>query len=449
MSTCWIVPDCGDIPVFGDEQDAFKKTSVCVLKLCVLKRRLRLKRRDFLTMVASAPISGFNQWRGASPTRYPLVGYIRTNWSRDPFSFGSYSYLAAGSGNKDREILAAPIEERVFFAGEALNPNYQSSVHAAHDAGILSANHVLSTSHTRIAIIGAGMSGLSAAHLLTNEGRDVTVFEGRDRIGGRIWTDRSLGAAVDLGATWIHGPIGNPITALADKAGLKRVKTDDTSIMRGKNGRRIWQLFGPRWMPAVVLETSMGVEMDKINQEEVEAAFNTYGLGYEGPDVKFPNGYDEVFSSLAGDYEVRLSSTVQRITYSNTGVSIEVQGAYAFDAVIVTVPLGVLKQGSIAFDPPLSSAKKAAISRMGMGTLDKLYLLFEDVFWDEDVTTILTPKNELPRGQFNYWVNFKKYLDVPILLAFNAATQARELSDKSDEVLINRALRTLDIAYPG
>ena len=402
-------------------------------------------------MLASAAVSGFTQWKGMSSTRSPLVGYIRTNWSQDPFSYGSYSYLALGSGNSDRVTLAEPIGDRVFFAGEALNPNYQSSVHAAHESGLRTAEQVLSIPHQRMAVIGAGMSGLSAAHLLAHQGREVIVFEGRDRIGGRIWTDRSFGVAVDLGATWIHGPEGNPISTLADKAGLERVPTGETSIMRGKNGRRIWQIFAPGWVSDVIVETSMGVEMDKINQEEVDAAFNTYGLGYEGQDVKFPKGYDEVFSSLTGEYEVHTSSKVHRISYSDSEVNVGVQDQdeeYTFDAVIVTVPLGVLKKRVISFDPPLSAPKQAAISRMGMGTLDKLYLHFEEAFWDEDTTWIITPSNELPRGQFNYWLNLKKYLDVPILLAFNAATQAHVLSQETDELLVSRALRTLEMAYP-
>ena len=411
-----------------------------------------MKRRDFLGKLSAVPVLGFTPWEEGQSGRIPLVAYLRTNWSQDPFAFGSYSYLAAGSGNSDRLIVAEPIGDRVFFAGEALNANYQSSVHAAYDSGVYQAEQLLATPHRRIAVIGAGMSGLSAAHRLSNQGREVTVLEGRDRIGGRVWTDRSLGVALDLGASWIHGPEGNPITTLADQAGLKRVQTGNSMVIRGKNGRRVWSLFAPRWTSDVIIETSMGVEMDKLNQEEANAAFKTYGLGYEGPDVKFPNGYDEVFASLAGEYEVRLSSKVDRILHSDSGVKIEVQHddeEYAFDAVIVTVPLGVLKKGAIAFDPPLSATKKAAISRMGFGLFDKLYLQFEDAFWDKDASTIFTPSNELPRGQFNYWLNLEKYLDAPILLAFNGASQAYALSQQPDEVLVERAVQTLEMAYPG
>ncbi len=61
----------------------------------------------------------------------------------------------------------------------------------------------------RIAIIGAGMSGLASAHKLSTNDREVTLFEARDRIGGRIWTDERLGIPLELGASWIHGINGN------------------------------------------------------------------------------------------------------------------------------------------------------------------------------------------------------------------------------------------------
>ena len=55
--------------------------------------------------------------------------------------------------------------------------------------------------------------------------------------------------------------------------------------------------------------------------------------------------------------------------------------------VIVTVPLGVLKKGSITFSPPLPAAKQAAIAALGMGLLDKVALVFriDDIFWDKSV----------------------------------------------------------------
>jgi hypothetical protein len=53
------------------------------------------------------------------------------------------------------------------------------------------------------------------------------------------------------------------------------------------------------------------------------------------------------------------------------------------DAVVVTVPLGVLKAGGLAFNPPLPPRKRAAVSRLGFGQLEKVVLLFPEAFWGD------------------------------------------------------------------
>ena len=55
-----------------------------------------------------------------------------------------------------------------------------------------------------VIIIGAGVSGLAAAQKLLQQGLNVLVLEARDRLGGRIHTDRRLGFPVNLGASWLH-----------------------------------------------------------------------------------------------------------------------------------------------------------------------------------------------------------------------------------------------------
>ena len=145
---------------------------------------------------------------------------------------------------------------------------------------------------------------------------------------------------------------------------------------------------------------------------------------------------------------MRTSETVSAIAHNEDGVIVTSNGADAhFDTVIVTLPLGVLKRNTVAFTPPLPSDKQAAIAQLGMGTLDKLYLLYDQPFWDEDITWIATPETGLPRGNFNQWLNLSKHLGHPIIMAFNGGPPALQLSELSDEEIVRQAQHVLHSAY--
>ncbi|MCA6519756.1 MAG: FAD-dependent oxidoreductase, partial [Pseudanabaena sp. M110S1SP2A07QC] len=78
----------------------------------------------------------------------------------------------------------------------------------------------------QIIVIGAGIAGITAAKKLQAQGYRVIILEGRDRIGGRIWTDNSLGFPLDLGAAWIHTVDGNPISPLVKQFDIQTVISD-------------------------------------------------------------------------------------------------------------------------------------------------------------------------------------------------------------------------------
>ena len=405
-----------------------------------------MKRREVLGGVATGVIAGFIPWRGATAGNHRLKGYLRTNWSRDPFAMGSYSFAAKGAKRSDRRHLRDALGTRVFFAGEATDPRQHATVHAAFETGQRAAQDVLHQGQTNVAIVGAGMSGLSAAHFLAARGVRVQVFEARGRIGGRIWTDQSLGIPLDMGASWIHGTRGNPLSKLSDARNLPRIATDDSYLIRGKNGTIIADRDAPDWLENVVsIQHDAAADYSQIN---VWAAMQQDE--YDGAEVIFPNGYAQIFGALAGNYDVHLSRPVKRISYDTTSVTLTLKtgASQRFDAVIVTVPLGVLKRETIQFDPLLPKQKREAIRRIGMGTLDKVYLQFDQVFWDKEVTWIATPENGLHRGHFNGWLNLYKYIRKPVIVGFNGGPPAIALSALSDRDIVGQAVQTLNLAYP-
>lgn len=69
-------------------------------------------------------------------------------------------------------------------------------------------------------IIGAGVSGLTAAHHLHNAQQKVLIIEAKNRLGGRVYTSYDWGFATDLGASWIHAIENNPLMPLIGKQSI-------------------------------------------------------------------------------------------------------------------------------------------------------------------------------------------------------------------------------------
>jgi monoamine oxidase len=79
--------------------------------------------------------------------RRKLKPLTESHWAHDPFARGSYSHALPGHSGK-RAVLAAPVDNRLFFAGEATSPHFFSTAHGARDSGERAAREVLSGSTT-------------------------------------------------------------------------------------------------------------------------------------------------------------------------------------------------------------------------------------------------------------------------------------------------------------
>jgi monoamine oxidase len=102
-----------------------------------------------------------------------------------------------------------------------------------------------------VIIVGAGLAGLSAARSLERRGCAVTIFEARERIGGRVWTLRD-------GFGGMHGEAGGElidadqreIRELARELGLAEhriLRSGFTHYRLGNNGRRAMRSAESGW----------------------------------------------------------------------------------------------------------------------------------------------------------------------------------------------------------
>lgn len=333
-----------------------------------------------------------------------------------------------------------------------------------------------------IIVIGAGIAGLAAAQTLQNAGHRVTVLEARERVGGRLHTSHAWSdMPMDLGASWIHGVKGNPITALADKIDAKRVTTSyesaelhisrelkaagvsdandsssarlvnqalkdasklnqDVSLQTAINQSLANKRLSAQAMAQLNFYVSSTYEQEYAGEaDELSAWTMDDNEEFSGADALFPAGYNQISDALAKGLTIELGHTVTDIDYAQSKVSVTTQsngGARQFtaDRVIITTPLGVLKRQVIQFNPPLPTVKTKAIAALGMGLLNKHFLRFDTVFWPKDIDWHEYLSAE--KGRWSEWVSFAKVDDTPVLLAFSAANRALEIENWSDERIL-------------
>lgn len=327
-------------------------------------------------------------------------------------------------------------------------------------------------------VIGAGLAGLAAARALSDAGREVLVLEARNRLGGRVQTSRLWpDLPVDLGATWIHGTKGNPVTDLAKAAGAQTVATRyEAAVLLGPDGdeidpdlRRAERILsralaaterldrdvsvmqaleaseGWRYADATTRRLVLYLVNSSLEQEygspasRLSAWYGQEDETFDGPDVLFPQGFDRLAAHLARGLDIRLSTEVVEIAPGAVRLADGTRIAAA--QIVCTVPLGVLQSGRIRLTDPLDPARQAAIDRLAMGLLNKCVLRFDRIAWDGEVDWIgwLGPRP----GFWGEWVSLGRSLGAPVLLGFNAADPAAEIERLEDADTLSAAQEAL------
>ena len=74
--------------------------------------------------------------------RERVINSITTSWSNNEFTLGSYSYAKPG-GHQFRKLLSEPIDNKIFFAGEATSRMHYGTCHGAFFSGVRAANEIV------------------------------------------------------------------------------------------------------------------------------------------------------------------------------------------------------------------------------------------------------------------------------------------------------------------
>lgn len=342
----------------------------------------------------------------------------------------------------------------------------------------------------KVIVIGAGASGIYAAHLLMKQGVDVTILEASNRIGGRMMANTSFADfPIEMGAEEIHGKrsVLYDLAAFVAPENLVEHTGKDfywmNNLLRDEQNllsqseyagevETMFQLIDSlgtypeenkllsQYLVDFPLIPSLHPIVNALVANEYGSSNNRIGMlalkeaeaGYSSGDESFGlNGisywqlFEYAFSDAIG--KVVLNEAVKTIDYSGSIVRVKsIHGVeYVADRVLVTIPLTILKNNSIEFLPALPSEKLQAIQSIEMGGGIKITIKFTSPFWDPDTQSILGA-SIVPE----YWVTAAdKTSNGFYLTAFIMGESADNLALLSENAAIQELLSELSTLYPN
>ncbi|GAP83094.1 putative flavin containing amine oxidoreductase [Rosellinia necatrix] len=294
----------------------------------------------------------------------------------------------------------------------------------------------------RVGVVGAGLAGLRCADILLQHGFEVTMIEGRNRLGGRVHqVSLTPGHIVDAGPNWIHGTNNNPIMELAQKTNTATGSWTTSTSVVDETGKMVpsfdaemysnmmWDIIGNAFTHSnkntSTIHSSESL-IDFFNRELAERipgdspdcakkrnfmyqmaeSWGAYvgnhvfsqSLKYfwleeciDGENLFCPDTYQKILSAISkpvvegASFKYKTLVTKVQSTDDETcevlKVHTESGETLEFDEVVFTAPLGWLKKHSDAFDPPLPARLAQAIENIGYGCLEKVYISFPKAFW--------------------------------------------------------------------
>ncbi|CAF3477947.1 unnamed protein product [Rotaria sordida] len=347
-------------------------------------------------------------------------------------------------------------------------------------------------------IIGCGAAGIGAA-LQLQKCQSTTRFiilEARNRAGGRTFTDtQTFGAKapVDLGARWLHHyHPDNPFYTYyspsdkdrIDNNTYDRLKTntfdtdgkliplnliDEAEIIfeqyctiiekypSDKEDISIFDVIRDEYakIENEKMRRLVGMCLASIEDHEganlTEISTKSYEIGegnIDAPILTISDGLGSFIKQIVdqNNLPIEFNTVVTQIDISNQSnrlihISTLDGRHYSCKYVLITIPLGCLKARSIMFMPSIPDWKITAIDKMGFGLLNKVFLQFSSIFWDEKLQNIDVITN-------HYYQFYVCIPEARILVLYIAGSHARDLEQQSDEEIVKTLVISLRRIYP-
>jgi monoamine oxidase len=344
----------------------------------------------------------------------------------------------------------------------------------------------MSDQEVDVVVIGAGVAGLHAAGQLGLSGLSVALLEGRDRVGGRIWTAQTEDwpGPIELGAEFIHG--GNPLLEKlmrSHRLSKRPVKEQHWFFEQGRRREipDVWERIdsvmkkiGPTYTGSFgAWLKKRGHALSPADRKLAE----TFVTGFQGAPLgqmsahtlfeatkedeeqfRVMGGYGKLVDALTRrlprkHVTLELRKVVQQIEWKRGAVIVHAgDQRWRASAVLITVPLGVLQaapgaEGGIKFSPELGARRKLWRS-VPKGHAVRVVLRMRGDIWRRGVVPA-----ELRRrsgAAFGFLHSDESFFPVwwseapqPVLVGWTGGPSAQKLAGVPAKQIFERARKTL------
>ncbi|KAL4535761.1 hypothetical protein Ndes2437A_g06457 [Nannochloris sp. 'desiccata'] len=339
-----------------------------------------------------------------------------------------------------------------------------------------------------VIVVGAGIAGLTAASALQQEGLN-------DEVGGRILSSQFGQGSVELGAQWLVGAESNPLSSLATvykspraeftrsmNRGFAGGDSDDAEIAGSSSASPSTVLASKFWKQLITIKNntsdeSLGTSVQQVadyigsnkagkessafakqlsspltRQSIAGAPLNDLSAAFYAEDAELTGvsaislgNFSLIPSGIASRINrtmisaVTLSAPVTSISIADFNATVQIQNGNTYSAqyVVSTVPLGVLKENVINFSPPLPNVTLGAISRLGVGTVNPVHLLFDAPFWDPPAETLTISQSTA--GGWADFLSMYTFSGEAVLVALPGADTSAWIEQELDDTVVAAA----------